>query len=125
MTLGNMREQGMHNLIGYCLNNACGHSALIDVSAYPDHPSSFQRRIEGVQGFPLMVGHSGGQQTLVAHLPSPASRARVRVGRYLGHCILTPTTRVLERLPQGEGMGPAMSTTSKQVSLEATSTISL
>ena len=35
MTLGNMREQGVRNLIGYCLNNACRHSALIDVSGYP------------------------------------------------------------------------------------------
>ena len=30
--LANMREQGVRNLIGYCLNDACRHSALIDVS---------------------------------------------------------------------------------------------
>ena len=30
MTLGNMREQGVHHLIAYCLNDACGHRALID-----------------------------------------------------------------------------------------------
>jgi hypothetical protein len=35
MTLGNMREQGVHHLIAYCLNDACRHSALIDVSSYP------------------------------------------------------------------------------------------
>ena len=31
MTLGNMREQGVHHLICYCLNDACRHQALIDV----------------------------------------------------------------------------------------------
>ena len=36
MTLGNMREQGVHHLIAYCLNDSCRHQALIDVSGYPD-----------------------------------------------------------------------------------------
>jgi hypothetical protein len=36
MTLGNMRRQGVRHLIGYCLNAACRHQALIDVSGYPD-----------------------------------------------------------------------------------------
>jgi hypothetical protein len=35
MTLANMRELGVHRLIAYCLNDACRHSALIDVSGYP------------------------------------------------------------------------------------------
>jgi hypothetical protein len=35
MTLGNMRRQGVHHLIAYCLNDACRHQALIDVSGYP------------------------------------------------------------------------------------------
>ena len=35
MTLANMRELGVHNLIAYCLNNSCRHTALIDVSSYP------------------------------------------------------------------------------------------
>ena len=35
MTLGNMRELGVHHLIAYCLNDACRHQALIDVSSYP------------------------------------------------------------------------------------------
>jgi hypothetical protein len=30
MTLGNMREQGVRYFIAYCLNDACGHRALID-----------------------------------------------------------------------------------------------
>jgi transposase len=30
MTLGNMRRQGVRNLIAYCLNDACRHQALID-----------------------------------------------------------------------------------------------
>jgi hypothetical protein len=37
MTLGNMREQGVHHLIGSCHNDAFRHQALIDVSRYADH----------------------------------------------------------------------------------------
>ena len=35
MTLGNMRELGVQNLVASCLNDACLHTALIDVSSYP------------------------------------------------------------------------------------------
>jgi hypothetical protein len=35
MTLGNMRELGVQRLIASCLNDACRHVALIDVSKYP------------------------------------------------------------------------------------------
>jgi hypothetical protein len=35
MTLAKMRRQGVHHLIAYCLNDACRHQALIDVSSYP------------------------------------------------------------------------------------------
>jgi hypothetical protein len=35
MTLGNMRRQGVRNLAAYCLNDACRHTAVIDVSPYP------------------------------------------------------------------------------------------
>jgi hypothetical protein len=35
MTLGNMRELGVHRLVVSCLNDACRHQALIDVSSYP------------------------------------------------------------------------------------------
>ena len=35
MTLGNVRELGVQNLIAFCLNDACRHQALIDVSNYP------------------------------------------------------------------------------------------
>ena len=35
MTLGNMRELGVRNWIASCLNDACRHVALIDVSSYP------------------------------------------------------------------------------------------
>ena len=35
MTLGNMREQGVRNLIAFCLNDSCRHQAIIDVSSYP------------------------------------------------------------------------------------------
>jgi hypothetical protein len=32
MTLGNMRELGVRNLVACCLNDACRHTALINVS---------------------------------------------------------------------------------------------
>jgi hypothetical protein len=35
MTLGNMRQLGVQNLVASCLNDACRHVALIDVSGYP------------------------------------------------------------------------------------------
>jgi hypothetical protein len=35
MTLGNMRALGVQNLLASCLNDACRHTALIDVSSYP------------------------------------------------------------------------------------------
>jgi transposase len=36
MTLGNMRDLGgVQNLIASCLNDACRHTALIDVWSYP------------------------------------------------------------------------------------------
>jgi transposase len=35
MTLGDMRELGVRNLIAFCLNDACRHQALINVDAYP------------------------------------------------------------------------------------------
>jgi hypothetical protein len=36
MTLGNMRQLGVKRLIASCLNDACRHTALIDVWSYPD-----------------------------------------------------------------------------------------
>ena len=35
MDLANMRRQGVRYLIAYCLNDACRHQAVIDVSSYP------------------------------------------------------------------------------------------
>jgi hypothetical protein len=35
MTLGNMRQLGVHYLIGFCRDDACRHTALI-VSSYLD-----------------------------------------------------------------------------------------
>jgi hypothetical protein len=35
MDLANMRRQGVRNLMAYCLNDACRHQAVIDVSSYP------------------------------------------------------------------------------------------
>jgi hypothetical protein len=35
MTLGNMRELGVQRLIASCLNDACRHTALIEVWSFP------------------------------------------------------------------------------------------
>jgi hypothetical protein len=36
MTLDNMRRLGVQRLIASCLNDACRHQGLINVSKYPD-----------------------------------------------------------------------------------------
>jgi hypothetical protein len=48
LTLGNMRLQGVHHLIAYCLNDSCRHQAIIDVSSYPgDTPVAwFQSKVK-------------------------------------------------------------------------------
>jgi hypothetical protein len=45
MTLGNMRELGVHHLIAHCLNDVCRHQALTDESRYADDAEvpSFRR----------------------------------------------------------------------------------
>jgi hypothetical protein len=35
MTLENMRQLGVQNLVASFLNDACRHTALVDVSSYP------------------------------------------------------------------------------------------
>jgi hypothetical protein len=35
MDVANMRRQGVHRLIAYCLNDSCRHQAVIDGSSYP------------------------------------------------------------------------------------------
>ena len=47
MTLGDMRRLGVQNLVAFCLNDACRHTALIDVSAYPAETevASFRSRV--------------------------------------------------------------------------------
>ena len=47
MTLGNMRELSVQNLIASCLNDACRHTALIDVSSCPAETEvpSFKSRV--------------------------------------------------------------------------------
>jgi hypothetical protein len=36
MTLGNIRDLGVQRLVAHCLNDACRHQGVIDVSKYPD-----------------------------------------------------------------------------------------
>jgi transposase len=47
MDLANMRAQGVNHLIAFCLNDACRHQALIDVSSYPPDPPVPWFRLQG------------------------------------------------------------------------------
>jgi hypothetical protein len=48
MDLANMRAQRVQHLIASCLNDACRHQALIDVSSYPAETEvpSFKSRVK-------------------------------------------------------------------------------
>ena len=47
MTLGDMRRQGVRDLIAFRHNDACRHQAIIDVSKYPDvEVPCFQGRVK-------------------------------------------------------------------------------
>jgi hypothetical protein len=45
-----MRELGVHHLIAFCLNDACRHQAIIDVSSYPADNTEVRLLASGVQG---------------------------------------------------------------------------
>jgi hypothetical protein len=45
MDLANMRRQGVQHLIAFCLNDACRHQALIDVSSHPADTEVYKRNI--------------------------------------------------------------------------------
>ena len=47
MDLANMRAQGVHHLIAFCLNDACRHQALIDVSGACTHKRGHRRPLLG------------------------------------------------------------------------------
>ena len=54
MTLGNMRELGVNNLLASCLTDICRYTALIDVSNYPADTEA--RRNAVVFGHPSRGG---------------------------------------------------------------------
>jgi hypothetical protein len=62
MTLGNMRQQGVHHLIALCHSDACRHQAPIDVSKY-----RLTRRFPGSD--PRLNAASGPQVGGLARLP--------------------------------------------------------
>jgi hypothetical protein len=39
MTLGNMRQNGVHTLAVYCGGRWCNHDAILDTAPYPDEMS--------------------------------------------------------------------------------------
>jgi hypothetical protein len=59
MTLGNMRELGVHRLLVSCLNPDCRHEAVFDASDYPDDTevSSFVHR--------MICSKCGGEKAFV------------------------------------------------------------
>jgi hypothetical protein len=44
MTLGNMRQLGIHSLFAYCLNPICRHEGLINVAQHSDG-TSFAKKV--------------------------------------------------------------------------------
>ena len=91
MTLGNMR--GVQHLIASCLNDACRHQALIDVSSYPadadavvqkpgEVPAAGRRRMRGAGGrLGGNIPSSRGTGDMRQHTPQNVSfdMARVRI----------------------------------------------
>jgi len=64
MTLGNMRHLGVQRLVATCLNDACRHQGLIDVSKFPDdaeEPSFASKAVcaRNPPGDPMTLGNSG------------------------------------------------------------------
>ena len=49
MTLGNMRELGVQRLIASCLNDACRHQGLVDVSGYAADTEVLSREVRQVR----------------------------------------------------------------------------
>ena len=86
MTLGTMRDLGVQQLVAYCLNDACRHTALIDVSDYladtevpwfrgPNAAwvSAFTRRCSKVINW---IEHENADDSSAASIWSAASLAR-------------------------------------------------
>jgi hypothetical protein len=71
MTLGNMRELGVGKLIACCLNEACRHTAVIEVWSYPAATEImyFKRRVVcaicGARGNRIDVGPNWKEQPLM------------------------------------------------------------
>jgi hypothetical protein len=76
-------------LVGYCLNDACRYSALIDVSSYPDDVEvpSFQHRKNTASAVETDVGWTSGPTE------GEAWHAR-QLGRALGLGEVMPRWRV-------------------------------
>jgi hypothetical protein len=49
MTPGNMRALGVQRLVASCLNDACRHVALIDVTSYPAETDPIFSRPRGLR----------------------------------------------------------------------------
>jgi hypothetical protein len=73
MTLGNMRELGVQNLIASCLNPSCLHEGLIDVSKYPADTEvpSFARKV--------VCAKCGVRVRAIVHSPGNALVGRIEV----------------------------------------------
>ena len=82
MTLGNVRELGVQNLLASCLNDACRHQALIDVSSYPAETEvlhAMVRLLSKVIGIGIETA-----DMLVREILSRNLRDRRAVARYAG-----------------------------------------
>jgi len=80
MTLGNMRRLGVQRLLASCLNDACRHTALVDVSKYPEDTEvpRFRTRVGELEAAAVpehvrmySERHTGSLAKPRHHLPEP------------------------------------------------------
>jgi hypothetical protein len=81
MTLDNMRHLGVQRLVATCLNDACRHQGLIDVSKHPDDVEVpwFRSRVVcakcGARGRHIDVRPNGEEQPPRESLTGKVSQA--------------------------------------------------
>ncbi len=98
MTLANMRELGVHNLIAYRLNDSCPHTALIDVSSYPARlrcrgrgPTILIRGYEN-SGLEVYGGHSIGRMA-TGRLVARTALCTIGSEQLLAYSMISPSAK--------------------------------
>jgi hypothetical protein len=78
MDLGNMRRQGVHHLIAYCLNDSCRHQALIDVSRHAHRCRTSEARLS-VSRTDKILSHIVKRPAFQFSIYTPSTKPRERM----------------------------------------------